>query len=60
MSTLINAVAQAQVSDRIREAESHRHGIAVSRHRRQGLLSRLRRRYLDDEHASQLDTLHRT
>ena len=59
MSNLIYAVAEAQSADRTRELEGHRHGIVSSRRRSRGLLSRLRRRYLADEHASQLGTLHR-
>lgn len=59
MSNLIDAVAQAQNADRIRAAESRRHGVAVPRRSHEGLISRLRRRYSSDGNARQLGTLHR-
>ena len=59
MSNLIYAVAQAHEADRAREIAGRRHGIAVSRRSDRGFFPRLRRRYLADEHARQLGTLHR-
>jgi len=59
MSNLIYAVAEAQTADRVRALPAHGHGIAASSGRSRSLLSRLRRRYLADEHARQLGTLHR-
>ena len=58
MSTLIDAVAKAQVSDRLREAE-HRRAHAVRKPERQSLVRRLRQRYLTDEREGLLRTLHR-
>lgn len=58
MSTLIDAVAKAQVSDRLREAEQRRATVVRSR-RQPGLLRRLRQRYLSDEHKGQLHSFHR-
>jgi len=45
MSTLIAAVAEAQVADRLRAAEGRRHRKVVAAPEGAGRISRLRRRY---------------
>ena len=45
MTTLIAAVAEARIADRLRAAEGHRHRKVAAAPKGPGRISRLRRRY---------------